>query len=198
LFVDDDDESIHFIAAAIAQNVQSWAEERQLLFFSVVLKRFTATKRMFETHRQLMTKGLTSQDSNLRYLAFKCWALCCVSVEPLAEQSSTKLFLLALDREKNEKIQRIIFQALFDNISPFELSTSDQVFKALCNRFVNKVANTYSIKTRSLLTHGFCKCYAPGRYRNSLVLGQLMVKCSSDLFEPEKTIRDLIWSFFDW
>jgi hypothetical protein len=153
---------------------------------------------MFETHRQLMTKGLTSQDDSLRYLAFKCWALCCVSVEPLAEQSSTKLFLLALDREKNEKIKRIIFQALFDCILLFELTTSNQIFKALCEQFVSKVVNSYSIKTRKLLTLGFCKCYASGRHQDSLVLGQLMLKCSSDLFVPEKSIRDLIGRFFDW
>jgi hypothetical protein len=55
LFIDDKGESIHFIAAAIAPDVRSWPEERQLLFFSVVLKHFTATKQMFETHRQLMT-----------------------------------------------------------------------------------------------------------------------------------------------
>jgi hypothetical protein len=198
LFIDDEGESIHFIAAAIAVDVRSWPEERQLLFFSVVLKHFTATKQMFETHRALMTKGLTSQDDKLRHLAFKCWALCCVSVEPLAEQSSTKLFLLALDREKSEKIKRIIFQALFDCILLFELTTSDQIFKALCEQFVSKAVNSYSVKTRKLLTLGFCKCYASGRYQDSLVLGQLMLKCSSDLFEPEKSIRDLIGRFFDW
>jgi len=198
LFIDDENESIHFIASAIALDVRSWSEERQLLFFSVILKHFTATKPMFETHRQLMTKGLTSQDVRLRYLAFKCWALCCVSIDTLAEQSSTKLFLLALDREKNEKVQRIIFQALFDCILLFELTTSDQIFKALCEHFVSKSVNTYSVKTRKLLTLGFCKCYASGRYQDSLVLGQLMLKCSSDLFEPEKPIRDLIWRFFDW
>jgi len=146
----------------------------------------------------LMTKGLTSQHANLRYLAFKCWALCCVSIEPLAEQSSTKLFLLALEKEKDEKVQRIIFQALFDYILLFELTTSDQIFKALCEHFVSKAVNSYSVKTRKLLTLGFCKCYASGRYCDSLVLGQLILKCSSDLFEPEKSIRDLIWRFFDW
>jgi hypothetical protein len=114
LFIDDEDESIHFIAA----DVRSWPEERQLSFFSVVLKHFTATKQMFETHRQLMTNGLTSQDDNFLYLAFKCWALCCVSVEPLAEQSSTKLFLLALDREKNEKVKRNIFQNFLGLVKP--------------------------------------------------------------------------------
>jgi hypothetical protein len=40
--------------------------------------------------------------------------------------------------------------------------------------------------------------HAFGRYQDSLVLGQLMLKCSSDLFEPEKSIRDLIGRFFDW
>ena len=189
---------MHFVASAIALDVRSWPEERQLLFFSVILKHFTATKQMFETHRQLMTNGLTSQDPKLRYLAFKCWALCCISIESLAEQSSTKLFMLALGREKEEKIQRIIFQALFDCFLLFELPSSGQLFNCLCEHFANKAVSSYSIKTRQLLTLGFCKCYATGKCQDSLVLGQLILKCSSELFEPAKSIRDLIRRFFDW
>jgi hypothetical protein len=197
LFIDDD-ASLHFISGAILINMQCWSEERQLLFFAVVLKCFTATKQMFDFHRQLMTNGLTSQDSNLRYLAFKCWGLCCISIESLAEQSSTKLFLLALGREKNEKIQRIILKALFDCCLMFELSAKDHIFGALCEHFVKKEAGSYSIKTRKLLVLGFCKCYASGKYQDTLVLGHLLLKCSSDLFEPEKSIRDLIWRFLKW
>ena len=197
LFVDDENESIHFVAAAIALDVRSWPEDRQLLFFSVVLKHFSATKQMFETHRQLMTNGLTSQDFNLRYLAFKCWALCCVTLESLSEQSSTKLFLMALEREKEAKIQRIIFQALFDCILLFKLPSQDQLFNSLREHFLTK-AVSYSVKTRKLLVLGFCKCYASGKYQDSLVLGHLILKCSSELFEPEKSIRDLIQRFFDW
>lgn len=197
LFIDDENESMHFIAAAIALDVRSWPEDRQLFFFSIVLKHFVATKQMFETHRQLMTNGLTSQDFKLRYLAFKCWALCCISIESLAEQSSTKLFLLALEREREEKIQRIIFQALFDCILLFNLPSQDQLFNSLCEHFINKAVG-YSTKTRRLLTLGFCKCYASGKYQNSLILGQLILKCSSELFEPDKSIRELIRRFFDW
>lgn len=193
----EEGESISFISSAIAPTVRSWSEERQLLFFSLALKHFTATKQMFDTHRQLMTNGLTSHDSKLRYLAFKCWALCSVSIEPLAEQSSTKLFLLALEREGEEKIQRIIFQALFDSILLFELPSSGQLFNSLSDHFLNK-AVSYSVKTRKLLILGFCKCYASGKYQDSLILGQLILKCSSELFEPEKSIRDLIRRFFDW
>ncbi len=197
LFMDDEDASIHFITDAIARDVQSWPEERQLLFFSLELKHFTVTKQMFETHRPLMTNGLTNQDANLRYLAFKCWALCSVSIEPLAVQSSTMLFLRALNRERNEKIQRIILQALFDCLLLFELPASDQIFEALRDHFIDKAVG-YSVKTRKLLTLGFCKCYASGIYQDSLVIGQLMIKCSSNLFEPDKAIRDLIWRFFSW
>jgi hypothetical protein len=152
---------------------------------------------MFETHRQLMTNGLTSQDFNLRYLAFKCWALCYVTLESLAEQSSTKLFLMALEREKEAKIQRIIFQALFDCILLFKLPSQDQIFNYLREHFLTK-AVSYSVKTRKLLILGFCKCYASGKYQDSLILGHLILKCSSELFEPEKSIRDLIRRFFDW
>jgi hypothetical protein len=194
--MDDEGESIQFISSAISTSLQCWSEERQLLFFSVVLKHFTATKQMFDIHRQLMTNGLTSQNANLRYLAFKCWGLCCVSIEPLAEQSSTKLFLLALDREKNEKIQRVIFKTLLDCCLLFELPASDQIIKALCDNVI-KHGNSYPFKTRKLLTLGFCRLYASGIYREPVILGQFVLKCSSDLFEPEKSIRDLIWRFFN-
>jgi hypothetical protein len=197
--MDDEGESIQFISSAISTSLQCWSEERQLLFFSVALKHFTATRQMFDIHRQLMTNGLTSQNANLRYLAFKCWGLCCVSIEPLAEQSSTKLFLLALEREKNEKIQQVIFKTLLDCCLVFELpaANSDQITKALCDNVI-KNGNTYPPKTRTLLTLGFCRLYALGKYRDEpVILGQLMLKCSSDLFEPEKSIRDLIWRFFN-
>lgn len=194
----EEEESISFISSAIAPSVRSWSEERQLLFFSLALKHFTATKQMFDAHRQLMTNGLTSQDAKLRYLAFKCWALCSISIESLAEQSSTKLFLMALEREKDEKIQRVIFQALFDCILLFNLASKDHLLVSLCEHFLSHKAVSYSVKTRKLLVLGFCKCYASGKYQDSLILGQLILKSSSELFEPEKSIRNLIQRFFDW
>jgi hypothetical protein len=106
------------------------------------------------------------------------------------------LFLLALEREKNEKIQRIIFKTLQDCCLLFELPANDQITKAMCDKII-KNGNTYPPKTRKLLTLGFCRLYAFGKYGEPVILGQLMLKCSSDLFEPEKSVRDLIWRFFN-
>jgi hypothetical protein len=134
LFVNNEHEAIQIVSNTISLCVSLWREEQLLLFFSVSLKHFTATKEMFQIHKQLMIDGLKSQQVRVCYLALKCWIRCSVEFEHVAERSSG-LFLMALKKESDDKIRRIIYLALFDCVLAFKLVASDRLFNVLSEGF---------------------------------------------------------------